>query len=170
MWNEPTKERLAKMPKLYETEKVPLRDKLVYLHFFISGCDWFICEFDGEDTFFGFCILNNDLDMAEWGYVSLSELKAVRVDGWLELDCEIEEIWKIRKASEIDKIRKAHGWPKSNGSPQDLSKEQELILKIKAGHFLHFQDLLSEIASPYSDFFGIDPYPIWEAANGHKTD
>jgi hypothetical protein len=24
---------------------------------------------------------------------------------WLEVDCELEEFWKVRKASEIEKIR-----------------------------------------------------------------
>ena len=41
-------ERLEKIPRLYETEHVPLKDKLIYLHFFIGACDWFIAEFDGE--------------------------------------------------------------------------------------------------------------------------
>ncbi len=31
MWNEPTKEQLAKLPGLYETENVPLKDKLILL-------------------------------------------------------------------------------------------------------------------------------------------
>jgi hypothetical protein len=43
MWNEPTKEQLA---KFYETEKVPLEDKPIYLHCFIGDCDWFISEYD----------------------------------------------------------------------------------------------------------------------------
>ncbi len=43
------------------------------------------------------------------------------------------------------------------------AKEHELILKVKAGHFQYFQDLIEEVTSPYSDFFGIDPYPIWES-------
>ena len=81
-----------------------------HLHFFIGGCDWYIAEYDGKDTFFGFAILNNDDEMAEWGYVSFRELKEIRIDGWLEVDCETEELWQIRKASEIEKIRKAHGW------------------------------------------------------------
>jgi hypothetical protein len=34
MWNAPTKERLAKIPRLNETEGTPLKDKLIYLHFF----------------------------------------------------------------------------------------------------------------------------------------
>ena len=39
MWNIPTKQRLKKIPKLYETEYVPLNDKLIHLHFFMGGCD-----------------------------------------------------------------------------------------------------------------------------------
>ena len=110
MWNEPTKERLNKVPRLYETENVPLKEKLVHLHFFIGGCDWYICETDGKDIMWGFCILNNDYEMAEWGYVSLSELRSIKIDGWLEVDCELEEIWEVKKAVDIDKIRIAQGW------------------------------------------------------------
>ena len=112
MWNTPDKGRLAKIPKLYETEGVPLKDKLVFFHFFIGGSDWYACEFDGHDIFFGFAILNGDFEMAEWGYFSLEELKSIKVNGWLEIDCELEEIWKIRRACEVDNIREAQFWPK----------------------------------------------------------
>lgn len=67
MWNQPTKEQLAKIPRLYETEGIPLKDKLIYHHFFIGGCDWYVAEYDGEDLFWGYVILNGDLEMAEWG-------------------------------------------------------------------------------------------------------
>ena len=110
MWNTPTKERLARLPKFYETENIPLREKLIHLHFFIGGSDWYIAEFDGKDLFFGFAILNNDDQMAEWGYVSFKELKSIKLQGWIEVDCETEEVWTIRKTSEIDRIRKAQGW------------------------------------------------------------
>ena len=110
MWNEPIKERLSKIPKLYETEKTPARDKLMHLHFFITGCDWYIAEYDGEDIFWGFAILNGDYEMAEWGYISFSELKSLKLKGWLEVDCEIEEAWPATRAIEVDKIRKAQGW------------------------------------------------------------
>ena len=109
MWNEPTRERLAKVPGLYETETVPLREKLIYLHFFISGCDWYVAEYDGDDLFWGFAILNGDLQNAEWGYISFSELKSLKV-AWLEVDCELEEYWQVRKAEEIENIRRAEGW------------------------------------------------------------
>lgn len=71
MWTIPTQKQLDAIPRLYETEGVPTKDKLVYLHCFIFACDWYIIEYDGDDRFFGDAILNGDLDCAEWGYMSL---------------------------------------------------------------------------------------------------
>jgi hypothetical protein len=110
MWNEPTKERLAKIPKLYETEEIPLQDKLIYLHLFIGGCDWYIAEYDRKDLFWGFAILNNDFEMAEWGYISFSELKFIKLSGCQEIDCELEEYFPVQKASEIENICSGNGW------------------------------------------------------------
>lgn len=103
MWNIPTPERLAKIPRLYETEKIPLDEKLIYMHFFVIGCDWFVAEYDGEDLFFGYAILW-DHRYAEWGYFDFQELKDIKIDGWLEIDTE--QNWQIRKASEIEMIKK----------------------------------------------------------------
>jgi len=108
MWNEPTKEQLGKIPRLYETEDIHLKDKLIYLHFFIGECDWYITEYDGEDLFWGYAILNGDLEMAEWGYISFDELKRVRIPPGFEIDCEID--WRIRKAIKIEKIRIGNNW------------------------------------------------------------
>lgn len=110
MWNTPTPYRLAQIPKLYETDEVSIEDKLIYLHFFLAGSDWFVAEFDGTETFFWFVILNGDLRNAEWGYFSLSELKHIMMSGWMEVDCELESHWKIRPASKIEKIFQVHGW------------------------------------------------------------
>jgi hypothetical protein len=107
MWNEPSKEKLSKTPLLYETETTPLKDKEIHLHFFIGGCDWYITEFDGENLFFGFAILNNDYEMAEWGYVSFEELKAIELNG-IHVDCETP--WNTCKASDIEEICKAQNW------------------------------------------------------------
>jgi hypothetical protein len=169
MWNVPSKKRLARIPRLYETESIPLQEKAIHLHCFIGGCDWYVCEFDGEDLFWGFAILNNDYEMAEWGYISFEELKSIKLDGWLEVDCEREELWEVRKAIEVDKIRIAQGWPLEDDGQRGCTRENELILKVKAGHFPHFQDLFTEVTSPYSEFFGVDPYPIWEEATGKHT-
>jgi hypothetical protein len=35
----------------------------------------------------------------------LGELKKIEIDGWLEIDYETEEIWIVKKASEIERIR-----------------------------------------------------------------
>jgi len=105
MWNIPSEERLSKIPRLYETEHIPLKDKEIHLHFFIGGCDWYVAEFDGEDLFWGFAILNGDHRNSEWGYLSFEELKSIKANGWLEIDCETEYFWKVRKASEIKAIK-----------------------------------------------------------------
>ena len=110
MWNTPSKERLNRIPRLYKTEHVPFKDKKIHLHFFIGGCDWYFAEYDGKDLFFGYAILNNDYQMAEWGYISFSELKALSLGG-IEVDCEHEEYFPIKKASAIPQICKGNGWP-----------------------------------------------------------
>jgi hypothetical protein len=108
MWNEPKKEQLDSIVKLYATEHVPLKDKTIHLHFFLGGCDWYVCEFDGGDIFFGFVCLNNDLIAAEWGFISLSDLKTIKVHGIYEV--EHDEYWKIRPAREVKLICEAQGW------------------------------------------------------------
>ena len=46
MWNKPTDEELARMPRLYETEGIPLEDKIIHQHYFIGGSDWYMgCPF-----------------------------------------------------------------------------------------------------------------------------
>jgi len=128
MWNIPSKERLEKIPKLYETEPIPLKDKTIHLHFFIGGCDWYIAEYDGTDLFWGFACLNGDLQNAEWGYIPFSELKEIRINGWLEIDCETEDFWKIRPASEIELIRRANGWPMHIPQRQ-AAKSNDLVIR-----------------------------------------
>ncbi len=98
MWNKPTKEQLAKLPEIYETENIKIPDKIIYLHFFIGGSDWFISEYDGEDLFFGYAVLNGDYEMAEWGYISFSELCGLKIQ-WLEVDNDLH--WNPKKFSEI---------------------------------------------------------------------
>ena len=102
MWNPPTEDRLREIPRLYQTENAPLSEKTIHLHFFLGGCDWYIAEYDGEDLFFGYAILNADYANAEWGYISFQELKALRTRYGIEVDCETP--WTPKRASEIPKI------------------------------------------------------------------
>lgn len=118
MWNVPGKERLDRIPGLYETEHVPLKEKQIHLHFFISGSDWYVTEFDGKELFWGFAIINGDLQNAEWGYVSLQELKDLNIGG-IEIDCELEAFWRVRPAIDVEPIRKAMRWPPDDKANQN---------------------------------------------------
>jgi hypothetical protein len=64
--------RVETIPGIRETDTME-RHPLA-LHYFMGGCDWYITEWDGKDVFFGYTILNNDVEMSEWGYISKSEL------------------------------------------------------------------------------------------------
>lgn len=103
MWNEPSPTELAQMPRMYATENVPAKDKPIFMHFFLGGCDWYVAEYDGEDTFFGFAILNHDHGNSEWGYVSFTELKELKVGGWLEVDRDL--YWQVRPAGQVPGIK-----------------------------------------------------------------
>jgi len=43
--------------------------------------------------------------------ISFKELKGIKVNGGIEIDCELEDFWKIRKAEEVKKICEAMEWP-----------------------------------------------------------
>lgn len=109
MWNIPTTKQLSKVPKLYSTDDISLKEKMIHMHFFIGGCDWFISEYCSKDQiFFGFAILNNDLSNSEWGYVSFQELCEVKAGGFLEVDRDLH--FTPTMAKDIRKIREAQGW------------------------------------------------------------
>jgi hypothetical protein len=86
----------------YETENIPLKDKAIYLHFFIGDCDWFISEYDGGDLFFGYATLGEDM-FGEWGYISFTEPKNIRIPPDIQAGCEFFDT--PLKASEIEEIR-----------------------------------------------------------------
>ena len=62
-------------PQIKATEGA--KEHPAIFHYFYGGTDIFICEFDGEDLMFGYTILNGDLQNAEWGYTSLSEITSI---------------------------------------------------------------------------------------------
>ncbi len=84
-----TKETRERLPALYSQEHV--KDPIVYAKFFTpdAGATWLVTEFDGEDLFFGWACLGN-IEDAELGYFSLSEIGAVR--GALGLPVE-RDLW-----------------------------------------------------------------------------
>jgi hypothetical protein len=81
--------------------QIKIKDKRNYLHCFIGRCHWFISEYDGEDLFFGYAILG-DSRFGELGYISLEELREIRIPPGIEVDCELFD--PPLKASEIEEI------------------------------------------------------------------
>jgi hypothetical protein len=79
-----TKELANKIPKLYETESLSIHDKMAVVKLFTpnSGWTWYIIEFDGEDTCFGF-VEGAD---REYGYFNLSELEELKSPHQVERD------------------------------------------------------------------------------------
>jgi len=67
-----TKQILAKLPKLYETERIQHPDKVAIAKLFhpVLHWTWYIIEFDGEDTCWGL-VSGHEV---EFGYFSLREL------------------------------------------------------------------------------------------------
>ncbi len=105
------------MPKLYSTENVKLEDKLIYEHFFLSSNDWFAAEYDKDDRiFFGYAILNGDLEMSEWGNFAYDELKEIKAPlkvngipiGYAEV--ERESAWHPKKWADVfEDYKRKHG-------------------------------------------------------------
>ena len=122
MWNKPTAKELEAIPKLYETEETPLKDKIIHLHFFIGSCDWYIAEYSisaltERPTLWGFACLGNKQN-AEWGYIDLEELDKVishvgivnSVTGVLPVEVDRDLYWTPKKASEVPLIAECQGW------------------------------------------------------------
>jgi len=92
-----TEELRKKIPPLYSQDKV--KDPIVHAKYFTpdSSWTWYVVEFDGEDTFFGYV----DGIYPELGYFSLSELEGVM--GPLSLKIERDLYWKPKPLSEVQK-------------------------------------------------------------------
>jgi len=81
------------LPKLYATEKIPAPEKIVHIKLFTpdSSWTWLLVEYKPEeDLAFGYACDAGYPDGAEWGYISIAELRTLR--GKLGLRVE-RDIW-----------------------------------------------------------------------------
>lgn len=97
------KNKIATMPKTYETEEQG-DEAIATLHYFLGGSDWYIIERDAgspddevpgiQAQTFGFACLNGYTEDAELGYISIQEL----IENGVELDLyyEPEKIGDIK--------------------------------------------------------------------------
>jgi len=91
-----TQEIRSRLPKLYSQENVS--DPIAQVKFFspYSQAVWFVTEFDGKDTMFGWADVG--FGEGELGYISLRELEGTHENGLplVERDC----YWSPRPLSE----------------------------------------------------------------------
>lgn len=88
MWNAPTKKQLSLIPNLYAQENV--KDKKIYMKFFMGGWTWYVAEIDHSnwDTMFCYVISPMKYGSGEWGYTSLQELKSMKKD-YMQVDRDL---------------------------------------------------------------------------------
>jgi hypothetical protein len=92
----------ADVPALYSTEDVPLKDKIIHLHYFIGGSDWYVSEFDkATGLAFGFAVLNFQSQDSEWGYSNLYDLERLELSQGDERIVNRDLRWEPKKFSEI---------------------------------------------------------------------
>jgi len=73
-----TKENRRDLPPLYSQDGQGM-EAVAYVKFFGGGrWTFYATEFDGQDTFFGWCVSALGPDCDELGYLSLAELEAMR--------------------------------------------------------------------------------------------
>jgi hypothetical protein len=97
----PPAEVLEAIPALYATEDVAAADKVVHLHYFVGGCDWWVVELDSIERpqlAFGYVCLG-DPQMAEWGYIPLDELAEVFRPPLIIVERDLH--WMPRPAGEV---------------------------------------------------------------------
>lgn len=97
MWDEPTKQQLVAIPGLQQTRETPVDDRVVHVHFMLGGIDWYVVEFDGKDTFYGYIDYHDPLNEPEWQLFSFAELKNKRIHG-AEVICD--PYWQPKPFSE----------------------------------------------------------------------
>jgi hypothetical protein len=109
MWNIPSSKTLQSIPALHQADETPFSDKDIYLHFYLDESDWYIAEYDGDDLFWGYAILNGDYQNAEWGIISFSELLALQSPQGIRVACDYPAHWKPVTASKISEIVESGG-------------------------------------------------------------
>ena len=88
-----TKEIAKRLPALYSTESIKLEDKTVQVKFFnpVGAATWWI--FEGEEQEDGDWLLFGMADLGmgcqELGYVSLNELKGIRLRFGLSIERDL---------------------------------------------------------------------------------
>jgi hypothetical protein len=112
MINRPSESELLKLAQIETDKDTPLEDRVIHMHFFLDGHDWYLSEYDPQRRqFFGYLVPNDDYHNARWDYFSFDELCRMRAKANAEVVRNTH--WKPKRAIEVDRIRDAYTWRKN---------------------------------------------------------
>ena len=112
MLNRPTESELLELAQIKVDKDAPLEDRVIHMHFFLDGHDWYVSEYDPRRRhFFGYMIPNDDYHLARWGYFCFDELDRARKNANAEVVRNTS--WHPKKAIQIDRIRDVYAWQKN---------------------------------------------------------
>lgn len=131
---------ISSMPVTYQQDGKG-DEAVVYLHYFYGNSDWYITEKDvegGVQQAFGYAVLNGDMDCAELGYISISELVGL-VNANVELDlyfksCTLAEV-KSRHALSNRAIL-AHAAMVKMNNENEANEELDPLKSFMSQHFV----------------------------------
>src|SRR4030067_1467924 len=140
MWNRPTSKQLALIPDLYQQENV--KDKKVYIKFFMGAWAWYVVEFDKKDTFFAFVISPME-PQGEFGYVSFNELQKLRLS-YVEVDRDLHQVTprSPKRLSEMlreDRIQSPLALQQAPITPQERKVIVDKAIRQKQGAMKSFE-------------------------------
>lgn len=104
-------DKMIELSKLIDNMPVTYKnregDPLAFLHYFHGGSDWYIVEKDvdgGVMQAYGYACLNGDMMNAEYGYISIEELRPFPM---MQLDFHFEP---TPMSTLIDELRQSNGY------------------------------------------------------------
>ena len=109
MLNRPTESELLKLAGIKIDKNTPLEHRVIHMHFFLDGHDWYLAEYDPQRRrFFGYWVPNQDYQRARWDFFGLDELDQMRNGTNAQLVRNPH--WKPKRAIDVDRIRDAYAW------------------------------------------------------------
>jgi len=116
MINRPNESELLKLAQNKIHKNTPLEERVMHMHFFLDGHDWYLSEYDPlSRTFFGYVVPQDQYHKAGWSRFSIDDLYQMR--GHKNRRVTRNTDWIPRRAMEIDRIRDAHAWQNSQRRP-----------------------------------------------------
>ena len=126
MINRPTESELLQLAQIKIDKNTPLEERVIHMHFFLDGHDWYVSEYDPQRRhFFGYTIPNDEYHRARWYYFSFDELCRMRAKANAEVIRNTD--WIPKRAIEVDRIRDAYTWRKN--LDKSLKKAKQKIAR-----------------------------------------